>query len=71
MELPIDDYVCLVHDPRPSSPDGRTFTVEYLGNVVGAPPVIYLNVDMAMIKDIARRRCRAASRSGSAATSAR
>jgi bleomycin hydrolase len=55
VELPINDYVCLVHDPRPSSPVGRTFTVEYLGNVLGAPPVIYLNVGMSLIKDIAAR----------------
>ncbi len=55
VELPLDDYVCLVHDPRPSSPTGRTFTVQYLGNVVGGQPVIYLNVDMSLIKDIAAR----------------
>jgi bleomycin hydrolase len=55
VELPVADYVCLVHDPRPTSPAGRTFTVEYLGNVVGAPPVTYLNVDMSVIKDIAAR----------------
>jgi bleomycin hydrolase len=55
VELPVDDYVCLVHDPRASSPAGRTFTVEYLGNVLGAPPVIYLNVDMSVMKDIAAR----------------
>ncbi len=53
VELPIDVYVCLVHDPRPSSPAGRIFTVQYLGNVLGAPPVIYLNVDMPLIKKIA------------------
>jgi len=53
VELPIDDYVCLVHDPRSSSPIGRTFTVQYLGNVLGAPPVIYLNVDMPVLKGIA------------------
>src|SRR5262249_48437544 len=53
VDLPVDDYVCLVHDPRPTSPVGRTFTVEYLGNVIGGPPVIYLNVDMQLIKDIA------------------
>jgi bleomycin hydrolase len=51
--LPFDDYVCLVHDPRPSSPFGRTFTVEHLGNVVGAPQVIYLNVEMPLIKRLA------------------
>jgi bleomycin hydrolase len=55
VELPVADYVCLVHDPRPTSPAGRTFTVEYLGNVSGAPPVTYLNVDMSVIKDIAAR----------------
>jgi bleomycin hydrolase len=55
VELPVDDYVCLVHDPRASSPVGRTFTVAYLGNVLGAPPVTYLNVDMSLIKDIAAR----------------
>ena len=55
VDLPIDDYVCLVHDPRPSSPSSRTFTVEYLGNVLGAPPVTYLNVDMTLMKDIASR----------------
>jgi bleomycin hydrolase len=55
VDLPIDDYVCLVHDPRVSSPTGRTFTVQYLGNVLGAPPVTYLNVDMSLIKDIAAR----------------
>jgi bleomycin hydrolase len=53
VDLPLDDYVCLVHDPRPSSPMGRTFTVEYLGNVLGGPPVTYLNVEMALIKKIA------------------
>jgi bleomycin hydrolase len=53
VDLPLDEYVCLVHDPRPSSPEGRTFTVQYLGNVLGAPPVIYLNVAMPVMKDIA------------------
>ena len=51
--LPVDDYVCLVHDPRASSPAGRTFTVQYLGNVLGAPPVTYLNVDMPLMKTTA------------------
>jgi bleomycin hydrolase len=50
--LPLDDYVCLVHDPRPSSPMSRTYTVEYLGNVFGAPPVIYLNVEIDVMKEL-------------------
>jgi bleomycin hydrolase len=51
--IPLDDYVCLVHDPRPTSPMGRTFTVEFLGNVVDAPPVVYLNVELDQIKKLA------------------
>ena len=56
--IPIADYVCLVHDPRATSPVGRTFTVEYLGNVVGGKPVIYLNVDVALMKKVAMRTLR-------------
>jgi bleomycin hydrolase len=52
--LPLDDYVCLVHDPRPESPVGRTFTVDFLGNVVGGPRVTYLNVDIELMKRTAR-----------------
>ncbi len=55
VDLPVAEYACLVHDPRPSSPEGRTFTVEYLGNVLGAPPVRYLNVSVALLKEIAAR----------------
>ena len=53
VDIPLADYVCLVNDPRPSSPMGRTFTVEHLGNVVGAPPVTYLNVDLPTMKRLA------------------
>src|SRR5262249_11043303 len=55
VELPLDDYVCLVHDPRPANPYGRTYTVQYLGNVVAGGRVIYLNVEMALMKQIAQR----------------
>ncbi len=51
--VPLEEYVCLVHDPRVSSPYGHTFTVEHLGNVVGAPPVVYLNVEMDVLKRLA------------------
>ncbi len=34
---------------------GRTFTVEYLGNVVGGQRVKYLNVEMGLMKEIAQR----------------
>lgn len=51
--VPLDDYVCLVDDPRSSSEDGRTYTVEFLGNVVGAPPVVYLNVGIDKLRELA------------------
>lgn len=53
--LPVDEYVCLVHDPRATSPYGRTFTVEYLGNVWEGGITRYLNVEIDLLKDITRR----------------
>ena len=52
--LPVEEYVCLVNDPRPTSPFGRTFTVEYLGNVVEGGIVKYLNVDVGLMKTLTR-----------------
>lgn len=50
VKLPLDEYVCLVHDPR--NEYGRTYTVDRLGNVVDGPPVVYLNVDVSVIRDL-------------------
>ncbi|MFF0345054.1 aminopeptidase C [Kribbella sp. NPDC004875] len=52
VQLPVDEYVCLVHDPRSTSPVGRTFTVDFLGNIIDAPPVVYLNVEIDLIKKL-------------------
>ncbi|MGW7687057.1 aminopeptidase C [Kribbella sp. NPDC054772] len=52
VQLPVDEYVCLVHDPRSTSPVGKTFTVDFLGNIVDAPPVVYLNVEIDLIKKL-------------------
>ena len=54
VDLSLDDYVCLVHDPRPENPFGRTYTVEFLDNVVGGSPVNYLNVEMDLMKTITK-----------------
>lgn len=45
----LSDYVCIVNDPRKTSPYGSVFTVDRLGNVVGVP-VRYLNVEMPVIR---------------------
>lgn len=52
---PMAEYVCLVHDPRPDNPPGRTYTVQYLGNVVDGTRIKYLNVDIELMKDVAMR----------------
>lgn len=51
VSIPFDDYVCVVNDPR--NEYGRTYTVEYLGNMVGGKPVIYLNVEMPFMQKLA------------------
>ncbi len=53
--IPLDDYVCLVHDPRKSNPTRKTYTVKYLGNVIGGDIVFYLNVDVKAMKKIAMK----------------
>ena len=54
---PMDDYVCLVHDPRKSNPYGKTFTIQYLGNVVDGPPIKYINVSIDVMKHNPCRIC--------------
>ena len=47
-------FVSVVHDPRATSPPMRSFTVESLSAVAGAPPLRYLNVASAQrLKDLA------------------
>lgn len=48
--LDLDDYVCLIHDPRPGHEFDQSFTVRFLGNVVGGRPTEYLNVTLEVIK---------------------
>jgi bleomycin hydrolase len=52
--IDLEDYVCLVDDPRREHPKGITLTVEHLGNVVDADPVLYLNVDINLAKQLAK-----------------
>ena len=52
---PMEEYVCLVHDPRESSPQGRTYTVQYLGNVLDGTTIRYLNIDVELMKEITQK----------------
>ena len=51
----LENYVCLVDDPRPEHPKGRKIGIEHLGNVAGGDPTEYLNVPVEVMKDCARR----------------
>lgn len=46
----LDDIVSIIHAPTADKPYGRTYTVQYLGNVAGGAPVKHLNLEMADFK---------------------
>jgi len=50
INVDLDDYVCVVNDPRPSSGYSQMLTVDHLGNVVGGRPVAYLNAPADVLK---------------------
>lgn len=50
----LEDYVCLVDDPRSEHPKGKMIGIKHLGNVVGGTPTAYLNVDTDFMKQCAR-----------------
>ena len=47
------NYVCIVNDPR--NEYYQTYTVDYLQNVAGGPPVVYLNVPSDEMKAITQK----------------
>ena len=52
----LDDYVTVINAPTADKPYGKTYTVQYLGNVAdGAYPVKYLNLPMDDLRDITIR----------------
>ena len=51
----LEDYVCLVDDPRREHPKGQMIGIEHLGNVVGGTPTAYLNVDTQFMKGCVKK----------------
>lgn len=49
--IDLNEYISLINAPTKDKPYHRTFTVDYLGNVVGGKQVKYLNVTMQELKD--------------------
>ena len=53
VDIEWEDYVCIVNDPR--NEYYRTYTIDFLQNVAGGPPVVYLNVPSKEMKAVTRR----------------
>ena len=51
--MDLDDYVSLINAPTADKPFGRSYTVQYLGNVAGGRPVHYLNLPVERLKEAA------------------
>ncbi|XP_060533576.1 bleomycin hydrolase [Cylas formicarius] len=51
----VDDKVCLVTDPRPTSQYERAYTVDCLGNVVGGRRCIYNNQPVGTLLELAAK----------------
>ena len=47
-----NDYVGIINSPTEDKPFYRNVTIDFLGNVAGAPPVTYLNLPMEEMKDL-------------------
>ncbi|KFI59443.1 C1 family peptidase [Bifidobacterium gallicum] len=50
----LEEYVCLVDDPREEHPKGKKIGIEHLNNVAGGDPTEYLNVPVQFMKDCVR-----------------
>lgn len=51
--LKLDDYISIINAPTKDKPFGKTYTVQFLGNVVNGRQLKYLNIDMKILKDLA------------------
>jgi bleomycin hydrolase len=54
----LDDYVSLINAPTDDKPYGKTYTVQYLGNVKGGRDIRYLNLPPSDLKDLAIKQLR-------------
>ena len=48
--FPFDEYTSVIHSPTDDKPFGRSYTVRFLGNVVGGDAISYLNADLPVMK---------------------
>ncbi|WP_036225913.1 C1 family peptidase [Mesoaciditoga lauensis] len=55
VKMNLDKMVSLINCPTPDKEYMKTYTVDFLGNVVGGDEVVYLNVDLESFKNIAMK----------------
>lgn len=53
VDIKLDDYVSVINAPTADKPYNKSYTVEFLGNVIGARDVRHLNVEMDRFKKFA------------------
>ena len=49
----LDDYVSIINSPTDDKPFGKTYTVDYLGNVIEGNEVLYLILEIERLKELA------------------
>ena len=47
-----EDYVSIINSPTKDKPFGKSYTVDYLGNVAEGAPVRYYNIPMDTLKEL-------------------
>lgn len=52
VKVNLDDYVSILNCPSETHPLNRTFTVNFLNNVEGGDPVLYLNLPIERVKEL-------------------
>ena len=48
----IDEYVSIINSPTADKPFGKTYTIAYLGNVVGGKEITHLNLPIERMKEL-------------------
>ena len=48
----IDEFVSLIHAPTKDKEYGKTYSLEYVGNVVGGKPIVHLNIDFDRLEEL-------------------
>lgn len=51
-DVKMEDYASIINAPTPDKPFHRTYTVEFLGNVMNGPQIHYLNLEIDTLRNL-------------------